>query len=174
MKKLIIVLAIIITILCLNKEQKVIIPKDSIRFRVIANSNEEEDQLLKKKVVNNLQNNIAKLEFNTKNLDDSRNNIKKVIPEFSNIIEKTLKEENSNQAYNINYGMNYFPEKEYKGVIYEEGDYESLVITLGNGKGENFWCVLFPPLCLLDKEDNEKTENIEYTTFVKEIIDKYF
>ena len=68
--------------------------------------------------------------------------------------------------------MNYFPEKEYKGVVYEEGEYESLVITLGNGLGENFWCVLFPPLCLLDTE--EEPENVEYTSFVKEVIDKYF
>ena len=68
--------------------------------------------------------------------------------------------------------MNYFPEKEYKGTIYKEGKYESLVITLGNGQGNNFWCVLFPPLCLLDEED--ETTNVEYTSLVKEIIDKYF
>ena len=51
-------------------------------------------------------------------------------------------------------------------------DYESLVITLGEGAGNNFWCVLFPPLCLLDTE--EEPENVEYTSFVKEVIDKYF
>ena len=82
-------------------------------------------------------------------------------------------ENQANLEYKINYGMNYFPEKEYKGVTYEEGEYESLVITLGNGLGENFWCVLFPPLCLLEA-DEEETEEVEYTSFVKEIIDKYF
>ena len=75
--------------------------------------------------------------------------------------------------YDINYGENYFPEKEYKGVSYEEGNYESLVITLGDGLGDNFWCVLFPPLCLLEAEEND-TNKIEYTSFIKEIIDKYF
>ena len=54
MKKATIILAIVITILCLNKETKVVIPKESIRFRVIANSNKEEDQVLKKEVVRNL------------------------------------------------------------------------------------------------------------------------
>ena len=58
------------------------------------------------------------------------------------------------------------------GIVTEEGEYESLVITLGNGLGENFWCVLFPPLCLLDTE--EEVEDVEYTSFVKELIDKYF
>ena len=73
----------------------------------------------------------------------------------------------------MNYGINYFPEKKYKGVIYEEGYYESLVITLGKGNGENWWCVLFPPLCLMEGEDNN-TDEVEYKSFVKEMIDKYF
>ena len=89
------------------------------------------------------------------------------------VIEKTIENEPYNNTYNINYGTNHFPEKEYKGVIYQEGDYESLVITLGEGLGDNFWCVLFPPLCLLEAEDTE-TDKVEYTSFIKEIIDKYF
>ena len=75
--------------------------------------------------------------------------------------------------YKINYGLNYFPEKNYKGVTYKEGNYESLVVKLGEGKGENFWCVLFPPLCLLEAEESDK-EEVEYKSFIKEIIDKYF
>ena len=51
MKKLVIILAIVVTILAINKEEKIVIPKEAIRFRVIANSNEEQDQTLKKKVV---------------------------------------------------------------------------------------------------------------------------
>lgn len=173
MKKATIILAIVITILCLNKETKVVIPKESIRFRVIANSNKEEDQALKKEVVRNLSSNIKMLEFSPKDLINSRETIKNSIPDFQEVIEKTLEENQANLEYKINYGMNYFPEKEYKGVTYEEGEYESLVITLGNGLGENFWCVLFPPLCLLEA-DEEETEEVEYTSFVKEIIDKYF
>ena len=65
------------------------------------------------------------------------------------------------------------PEKHYKGVTYKEGNYESLVVKLGEGKGENFWCVLFPPLCLLEAEESDKDE-VEYKSFIKEIIDKYF
>ncbi len=173
MKKATIILAIVITILCLNKETKVVIPKESIRFRVIANSNKEEDQALKKEVVRNLSSNVKMLEFSPKDLINSRETIKNSIPDFQEVIEKTLEENQANLEYKINYGMNYFPEKEYKGVTYEEGEYESLVITLGNGLGENFWCVLFPPLCLLEA-DKEETEEVEYTSFVKEIIDKYF
>ena len=172
MKKLIIFLAVIITILAINKEEKVIIPKEAIRFRVIANSDKEEDQTLKKKVVTNLNQEIRKLTFLDTSLENSRKNIKNTIPEFSKIVKETLEKNQSKETFTIDYGMNYFSEKEYKGIVYEEGEYESLVITLGNGLGENFWCVLFPPLCLLDTE--EEQENVEYTSFVKEVIDKYF
>ena len=72
----------------------------------------------------------------------------------------------------IKYGFNHFPKKKYKGVTYKEGNYESLVITLGSGNGDNFWCVLLPPLCLLEGDDNSSS-NIEYKFFVKDLIDKY-
>lgn len=172
MKKFIIVLAIITTILVINKEEKVVIPKEAIRFRVIANSNKEEDQTLKKKVVNSLNSEIRKLTVLDTSLENSRTNIKNTIPEFSEIVKDTLEKNQSKETFTIDYGMNYFPEKEYKGIVYEEGEYESLVITLGNGLGENFWCVLFPPLCLLDSE--EEVEDVEYTSFVKELVEKYF
>lgn len=173
MKKLTIIMAIIILILCLNKEEKIIMPKEIIRFRVIANSNKEKDQKVKKAVVNSLNKDIKKLEFTPKDIESSRKAIKESLPTFKEKINTTLKELNAEEKYTINYGMNYFPEKEYKGVVYEEGEYESVVITLGDGLGENFWCILFPPLCLLEVEDEDKTD-IEYTSFIKEMIEKYF
>ena len=172
MKKTVIILAIIITILSITKQEKVIIPKKSIRFRVIADSNNKKDQNIKKEVVNNLKDNISKLEYSN-NLDISRENIKKSIPEIKHVVDETLIKNNYNKKYDINYGMNYFPEKEYKGTVYKEGDYESLVITLGDGLGKNFWCVLFPPLCLLEADDNN-TSDVKYSSYIKEVIDKYF
>ena len=81
-------------------------------------------------------------------------------------MDKTLKDNNSDKDFHINYGKNYFPEKKYNNVLYKAGEYESLVITLGEGEGENFWCVLFPPLCLIDEESRE------YPSLVKNIINK--
>ena len=48
------------------------------------------------------------------------------------------------------------------------------MVTLGNGQGKNFWCVLFPPLCLLEAEEGKEEKEVEYKSFVKEMIDKYF
>ena len=82
--------------------------------------------------------------------------------------ENKIKEKTDN--YTINYGYNYFPKKTYRNKTYEEGEYESLVITLGEGKGNNFWCILFPPLCMVDEDQND----IEYKSFIKEVINKVF
>ena len=164
MKKTLIIIAIIIVVISLNKNDTIIIPKESIRFRIIANSNSQEDQMIKEKVVSKLKKNLKSLTYTPKNINDTRKSIKDNLK----IIEETLRQEVKD--YSINYGYNYFPEKVYKGIYYEEGEYESLVITLGEGIGNNFWCVLFPPLCLIDEEQDE----VEYTTFIKELIDKYF
>lgn len=173
MKKILIILSIVILTLTLTKKENVIIPQNSIRFRVIANSNSEQDQLVKKQLVNNLSKEINRINQYSKDISSSRKIIQNNLHNFDKIITDSIKNEYYKDNYNISYGINHFPDKEYKGVIYEEGDYESLVITLGDGLGDNFWCVLFPPLCLLEAEETEKDE-VEYTSFIKEIIDKYF
>ena len=86
-------------------------------------------------------------------------------------IDNYFKSINYNKGYNINFGYNYFPKKIYKGIEYKEGNYESLVVKIGEAKGDNWWCVLFPPICMIE---GEKSDKIEYTTLVKHLVDKYF
>lgn len=154
------------------KEEEVIIPNEAIRLRVIANSNTVEDQNIKKQVRDNIQKEIAKLS-DEKDIESTRQNIKENLGRIEQITQETLEKLNVEDKYDINYGYNYFPDKEYKGITYKEGYYESLVITLGEGKGENFWCVLFPPLCLLDAEENN-TDEVEYKFYIQELLAKYF
>lgn len=174
MKKIItIIVLIILMIVTMSKEEEVIIPKDAIRFRVIANSNDLKDQQEKKRIAKTLGNNITKLLKNQNSLQETRTTLKKNINTFTTTIQEEMENDNYDNNVEVNYGMNYFPEKTYKGVKYKEGEYESLVVTLGKGEGNNFWCVLFPPLCLLEAEEDD-TNEVEYTSFVKELIDKYF
>ena len=56
--------------------------------------------------------------------------------------------------------------------MYPAGNYDSLVITLGKGAGSNFWCVLFPPLCLLDNEKEDVGE-VDYKFYVKKLLDRF-
>ena len=86
-------------------------------------------------------------------------------------INNIFSNNNYKMDYNINFGYNYFPAKQFKGHTYEEGYYESLVVTLGEGKGANWWCVLFPPLCLIEASEEDYDE-ITYTSYIKELIAK--
>ena len=166
MKKIIIALFLVTVLILVNsKETKVLIPKEAIRFRIIANSNKLEDQTQKLKIKKELEPVIANILSTSNSLDETRKEIKNNMYEVKNILNKY------DTDYKLNYGYNYFPEKNYKGVTYKAGEYESLVVTLGDGLGDNWWCVLFPPLCLLEAtEDNY--DDITYTTYIKEIIDK--
>ena len=156
--------------MCIGQVSSLAIPSDALRIRVIANSNSEYDQEIKKIVKENIQYKMYELLKNTKGVDEARRIINNNLNNIDNDVKTTLQLLDYKLGYNINFGLNYFHSKEYKGITYDEGYYESLVITLGEGKGDNWWCVLFPPLCLLEAE--ESTE-IEYTSFVKELLDKY-
>ena len=154
-----------------NTLSEVKIPNEAIRIRIIANSNTEYDQYIKKEVKNNLESKIYEMLKESITIEESRDIINKNLSNIENNVKNTLQLLDTKTNYKINFGLNYFPSKEYKGIKYNEGYYESLVVTLGEGKGDNWWCVLFPPLCLLEAE--ESTE-VEYRSFVKEMLEKYF
>ena len=171
MKKLFIIGTIILIIFCSNiKASDNIIPDEAIRLRVLANSNSEYDQQIKLQVKDQIQLDLYNLLKETKGIEEARKIIEENLPNISSSVKKILEKENSNQDFTINFGYNYFPEKEFKGITYEEGYYESLLITLGSGEGDNWWCVLFPPLCLVEAEESDE---VEYKFFIKELIDKY-
>lgn len=176
MKKIILIIPIIIIsfFIIKNYNEEVIIPNDAIRFRIIANSNSVKDQNIKQKVRINLEKTIIMKMDNVKEFLEAEDIIKKSLPELEDIVEKTLIDNNYPSKYSVNFGYNYFPEKKYKGVTYKEGKYKSLVVTLGSGNGDNWWCVLFPPLCLIEAEETDEIKNIEYRFFIKDLIDKYF
>lgn len=171
MKKIIILLSIIsIIFIMTNKESEyVIIPKDSIRFRIIPNSNTVNDLYMKELVKEKITSVINEIET-SKNLTESREKIMSSYPQIKYKISELFKENNYNETFEINYGTNYFPEKIYKGVKYPEGNYESMVIKIGAASGDNYWCVLFPPLCMMETKETEK---VEYKFFIEEIINKY-
>ena len=144
MKKMILILTLIVAVFIYKevKNNDIIIPDTAIRLRVIPNSNSTLDQ--------NIKNNIHLIEENVKQI-------------FS--------ENNYDMNFDINYGLNYFPEKEYRGLKYNEGYYESVVISIGKAEGDNWWCVLFPNLCLVDLETKD---NVEYKSWIVEKINKIF
>lgn len=153
------------------KDNQVIIPDTAIRLRVIPNSNSTLDQNMKLKVKKYLEENTYTILQNEETLTSAREKIKENIPQIKESISTIFEENNYHMPYEVSYGQNYFPQKEYRGITYEEGYYESLVISIGKGEGDNWWCVLFPNLCLVDLE---KRSDTEYKSWIIETINKIF
>lgn len=173
-RKLILIILTIVTIYVVYnnvKAEEIVIPNTAIRLRVIPNSNNLLDQEMKVKVKEYLEANLYKNFANVNNIDEARIMINNNIPKIEEDITSIFNENSYNMNFKVKYGNNYFPEKEYKGITYKEGYYESLVVEIGEAKGDNFWCVLFPSLCLLETEE---TTEVEYKLGVLELINKIF
>lgn len=166
MKNILFIFAALITLVLISNymTKENIIPEDAIRIRVIANSDSDEDQKVKMMVKDEVEDYMYSKLKNVDNVEDADKIINSSISNIKKIVSKYTKN------YTVKYGMNFFPEKEYKSVIYDEGEYKSLVITLGSGLGKNWWCVLFPPLCLMEAEDST---DVEYRSYVIDMVNKY-
>ena len=127
-----------------------------IRLHVIANSDSTADQALKLKVRDaiieymNKQDDLA-------DTDAMRDYLQNDLDRFCRISAGVIASEGCDYPVTADLGVRYIPEKTYGDITFPAGNYEALNITIGNGQGENWWCVLFPPLCLLD----EGTEALE-------------
>lgn len=129
------------------------IPQESIRLRILANSDGTGDQLVKRRVrdavVEQMNGWVAQLE-DPQSLDEARRVIRDHLPAIEEQVGRTLQQYGKTYDYEVELGTVPFPTKMYGGAVYPAGDYEALRVTLGEGKGKNWWCVLFPPLCFID------------------------
>lgn len=168
-KIFLILLSIVIISAYLQNKTEITIPNESIRLRVIPNSNETKDIIIKEQVKDYLETDIYTLLKDVNNISEARELITSKIPTIEKNIDSIFKLNNYNLPYKVNYGNNYFPEKIYQGKEYDEGEYESLVIYIGESSGDNWWCVLFPNYCLIDTD-----KEITYKSYFKELINKIF
>lgn len=163
----------------------VVIPKEAIRLRILANSDSKEDQELKRKVRDEVKAQIDGWVAELKSFEDARRIIQSRIPELEQTVANTLKREGSKETFTVQFNKHIkFPTKVYGNFIYPAGEYEAVLVTIGKGEGANWWCVLFPPMCFLDfssgtavkreehvvKADTIDEEDIEENYVQKEIV----
>lgn len=132
-----------------------------IRFHVIANSDTDEDQELKLKVrdavIAYLQPKLEK----SKSIEESETIIKNEYSNLEEISNKVICDNGYDYSVDIGLKYSYFPAKQYSSVVLPAGKYKALKIIIGEGKGKNWWCVMFPPLCFVDDQNgviDEKTD----------------
>lgn len=129
--------------------------KDNIvRLHVIANSNSDDDQKVKLKVRDEI----------LKSGTDCN---------YKEVADLVLKENGFSYNSHCETGEFYFPNKEYKDITLPAGEYRGLKVVLGDGKGENWWCVMYPPLCfsesiegeMSDENLNTLKDSLDYETY---------
>lgn len=120
------------------------------RLHVIANSDSKEDQNLKYIVRDKLieyMNNIAK---DCSSKEEVISIAEDNISNFENIARKTIEENGYNYNVTVEIGNFDFPTKSYGDITLPAGSYDSLRVKIGKAEGQNWWCVMFPPLCFVD------------------------
>jgi stage II sporulation protein R len=132
------------------------IPEESIRLRILANSDSPQDQWVKREVRDQVRALINEwVADSPQSLQEARDLINSRIPELQVLVGDVLKKDGFNYDYKVELAVVPFPTKMYGKEVYPAGEYEALRITLGNGEGQNWWCVLFPPLCFVDLASGE-------------------
>lgn len=141
---------------------------DSVfRLHVIANSDSDEDQSLKYKVRDNLLNYMNDICKNCTSKEEAINIVSEHQEEFKQVALETIKNEGYSYDIKIEIGNFEFPTKQYGDISLPAGFYDALKVEIGEAKGRNWWCVMFPSLCFVDissgivpEESKEELQNV--------------
>ena len=147
---------------------------DSVfRLHIIANSDSSADQELKLKVRDKIIEYMNTLTSNSSDKKDVISIVNNHLDSFKEIALNTIKENGYNYDVNIEIGNFHFPTKSYGDISFPAGNYDALKIEIGDAIGQNWWCVLFPPLCFVnsstgivpDDSKNTLKENINSESY---------
>ena len=170
-----VIFSVIIALIALTacdscKQQK--LAKECVRIHIRANSNSAEDQSVKLAVRDEI---TAYLQDVLEGCGTKSDAQKRLAAEQRNLVEianKTLYLHNFDYKASIRINNEYFPDRNYDGYDFPAGYYDAVIIELGTGEGDNWWCVAFPPLCFVPSAQNG--EKIVYKSWIKETLDKLF
>lgn len=121
-----------------------------IRFHVIANSDSKEDQAIKYKVRDEILQDVQSAMEKAKTKKDAKKILCSQLDDLTEKANQVLSTEGMDYKANVVLEKTKFPVKTYGDLTFPEGDYEAVRVLLGSGGGHNWWCVMFPTLCLLD------------------------
>lgn len=121
-----------------------------IRLHVVANSDRQLDQEVKLRVRDEILRYLEPSLVSVHSKDEARSIVERNSRAITEVAARVLAEEGLSYPVQVNLGNYRFPKRDYRGFTLPEGDYDALQVVLGEGRGQNWWCVLFPPLCFSD------------------------
>ena len=149
---IIILFILFVTFTAISYSNKVFagLENNIFRLHILANSDSNEDQALKLLVRDGILDYMKEINKNSNNKDLTIENTQSHLDEIKSKCEEILRQNNSDYEVSIEIGNFYFPTKYYGNISLPAGNYDALRIKIGEAKGQNWWCSLFPPLCFID------------------------
>lgn len=141
--------------------------RELLRLHIRADSNDEADQSVKLKVRDDVVAYLKAVNADVQTFDEAYQRISTQLATLKLIADERLKSEGMNYTSEVKLTNEYFPTRSYDGITFESGYYDALIINLGSGKGDNWWCVVYPPLCYLGASDD-----FVYKSKIAELIKK--
>ena len=129
-----------------------------IRLHVIANSDNEGDQALKLSVRDAVLDTTSELLRDAKTRDEAEEILRNNLERIERVAKETVQKNGYRNAVSVSFGMEDYPTREYEELAFPAGEYLSLRVMIGEAEGQNWWCVLFPPLCLSAATDKKEAE----------------
>ena len=146
---------------------------DFIRIHIRANSNGQTDQTVKYAVKEEAVAYLTPLLAACENRADVEKIIGDNLSSLSRLAAAKLRQEGFSYGARAEFKQEYFPARDYDGVTLNSGLYDALILYLGAGEGDNWWCVVYPPLCFVNTTYTDG-EGIKYKSKLKELVKKWF
>ena len=129
-------------------EKDAAIYDDTLRLHILANSDSEVDQAIKYEIRDRILEKYGEALGDAKSFEDAEARIGSIIPEIESDVDAWLKEAGYDYTSEVTLGVEWYDTREYEDLSLPRGYYTSLRVMLGEAEGQNWWCVMYPPLCL--------------------------
>ncbi|MDR0273286.1 MAG: stage II sporulation protein R [Clostridiales bacterium] len=133
------------------------IAENVIRFHVMANSDSAVDQDLKEYVRTEVLDKFSETLSSNGSIEEARLTFLHQVPELQTFVEELIRSEGYDYSVSVDLTTAYFPTQYYGDISFPPGNYEAVQITIGEGVGQNWWCLMFPPLCYVDMTASEES-----------------
>lgn len=168
MKKIWVVLSVIImgVILIIGTMYKEV-NTEYLRIHIRANSNLEVDQIVKYKIKDSIVEALIPFVAGCDSFKDVENMLQQKLTLVDSVANSVLKQNGFSYTAKSKLASEEFPTRSYNGFVLEEGIYDALIVELGEAKGDNWWCVIYPPLCFTSTNSGS---NVVYKSRILEMI----
>lgn len=160
---------IIATVVCATEITPAQKTAEYLRIHVRANSNDEVDQAVKYKVKDEVVKFITPYCAQCVDKERATEIISSILDDIEDVCDKVLKQNGFNYKSKASVRREEFPTRVYGELTLEAGLYDALIIELGSGTGDNWWCVIYPPLCF-----TSATTDVNYRSAIYDIVRKFF